>query len=432
MRINVASLDKIYELWCAVRVEDILTRLLGRPTAGGLGVSSRLLQGSHQPRTVVFPDGTKLHVQKTFFSLAGAEHKPDLAIEMVRQAPRVHATPTAFVFVLDAKYRLQWSREGQPGPVRDAVNAIHRYRDAIVVEDLHNHSVLRRVQGGAILYPNPNGAGREDAFFGEAVSAIALTPGSVGHLDQTVTELVQASALRLSRLGPAYPELPPAARAGTVLLVPLRYRDEQLTQIVGERWVHLPRRYNLSAHKPTHLAPYVGGSNGTFSWLVPILGWRVVAGSEIAARARFGGGRAGRDDEYHLIELGAPEQLSPPIRRERWVHRGPAFVPLEIFDLAESSFFLRGDRRHVNLLRMVHHVVSQLSNSPDGVVLLREPILLGNLWKGSLAIDGSGARWSVGEVSGQVALEELRRRPIESLVHPLCEALGARLTVSQG
>ena len=60
------------------------------------------------------------------------------------------------VFIFDAKYRLENSEMyvgtfGSPGPPVDAVNQLHRYRDAIVVStgaDRH-----RPVVRGAALFP---------------------------------------------------------------------------------------------------------------------------------------------------------------------------------------------------------------------------------------------------------------------------------------
>ncbi len=60
--------------------------------------------------------------------------------------------------VLDAKYRIETSEEyiqtiGMPGPPQDAVNVLHRYRDAILEHSDQNTQPKRVIVEGVALYP---------------------------------------------------------------------------------------------------------------------------------------------------------------------------------------------------------------------------------------------------------------------------------------
>jgi hypothetical protein len=77
------------------------------------------------------------------------DQKPDIVIR-VREAGQPD-----LIVVLDAKYRVDATddyrkQHGAPGPPIDAINALHRYRDAIVTE---SPSPVRPVVRCAALFP---------------------------------------------------------------------------------------------------------------------------------------------------------------------------------------------------------------------------------------------------------------------------------------
>jgi hypothetical protein len=77
------------------------------------------------------------------------DQKPDIVIRVREQ------TQPDVVIVLDAKYRVDATAEfraryGAPGPPIEAINALHRYRDAIVTKD---PGPVRPVVRCAALFP---------------------------------------------------------------------------------------------------------------------------------------------------------------------------------------------------------------------------------------------------------------------------------------
>ena len=175
---------------------------------------------------------------------------------------------------------------------------------------------------------------------------------------QWLSSLLHASAVRLDRLGPPYPVLPPPRRKGTVLVAPLKYGKLQLAQMFEQSWYH-PERSKLAAHRPTRFTAYERAEKtqtARITWLWQIVDWKLVDGRDIDSRAQFGDRLAGSGSCYWLINLAKPVRLEPEIKGYDREPRGPMFVPLEVFDLAESVFLLRGNPRHAELLRVLHYL----------------------------------------------------------------------------
>ncbi len=135
------DLHLLYEQWCYLWTVRTVAALLGRPlpaahllASDDEGLRVRLRRGhEHAVRWEV--EGA--HVVLTYnprFESAGLRvpQRPDILLEVRRRGrPPLRA-------VLDAKYRIDPSPEyraryGAPGPPEDALNTLHRYRDALGV-----------------------------------------------------------------------------------------------------------------------------------------------------------------------------------------------------------------------------------------------------------------------------------------------------------
>jgi len=434
VQMGLNDLWALYERWCAVRVEQELARLLGP----GVGTLDRPAGGRRGAGPgVVFADGTRLRAQAR--AKDGAAHTPDLVLELQRSAPG--GGRATFQIVLDAKYRLEWVG-GAARPPQDALNAIHRYRDALVRPGPAGS--LREVYGGVVLFPHPD----ERVYLREersawvdfdriGVGAVPLSPGQGDALQSWLTQVVRWSEVRLHGLGPPYPPLPPRPRSGVVLLSPLRYGDAQLEQALEEGWTYIraSRRrgvadhlHRLDVHRPSHLALVRGGDAQAIEWLWPIRGWERVDDHRIAAAARFGGGGAGRSPPYFRLELGPPERREPPLLGDERGLRGLRYVPLEVFDLADSVFLLRGDTRHAPLLRVLRHLRHGARVWPAGWTA-REPLHFDGRVLGELEASEAGLRWTVGEARGEAGLEDLQRRAIRAVYDELRALLEAEARV---
>lgn len=56
-------------------------------------------------------------------------------------------------YLFDAKYRIDGREQGVDVPPEDAINQMHRYRDAIYYRDYDANALKKEVIGGYILFP---------------------------------------------------------------------------------------------------------------------------------------------------------------------------------------------------------------------------------------------------------------------------------------
>jgi hypothetical protein len=239
---------------------------------------------------------------------------------------------------------------------------------------------------------------------------------------------VFASGVKLHRLGPGYPALPPAVRHGVVMIVPTPYKDEQVAQIMAEGWVHVPKRTALAQRKPTHVALYEGANNmhrGQIAQLLPIVQWRLVSGEAVRQKATFGRGQVGRKDYYYLVELdrAAAEVIHPPIPADGRGYRQPEFVPLEVIDAADSALMLRDGPALTEVLRVLSHLRRHLRQLPSVANHLQEPLQVQGRRLGSLTFDGEIVRWEVGVMQGVCSTEDAVDRTVSALFDPIAQAI---------
>ncbi len=192
---EVGQIHTLYEYWCYLTLVRLLSRMTGRSlllhrlfTLSDDGLQLRPVRC--RPLSFPLSDGSRLRL--VYNPRWGARallvpQQPDLLLSRFRPGvPPVH-------YVLDAKYRLDASpayvrRYGVPGPPTDALNDLHRYRDAL------SSYFTRRGKGtvaqALALYPYRDGeAGRfaesrlARALAEDGVGALPLLPGATEHLE---------------------------------------------------------------------------------------------------------------------------------------------------------------------------------------------------------------------------------------------------------
>ncbi|GBD01861.1 hypothetical protein HRbin18_01591 [bacterium HR18] len=195
LQFEVGQVHELYEYWCYLTLLRQLSRQTGCPISwqsllkeGATGLDLRLwrrrglsfpLPGGGRIRVVYNPrwSARKLLVPQ----------QPDLLLSCYRPGRcTVH-------YVLDAKYRVETSpgyvrRYGVPGPPAEALNDLHRYRDALSAYFMQRDGSY--VAQALVLYPYREGeagtfAGSRlaRAAFEEAVGALPLLPGFTVYLE---------------------------------------------------------------------------------------------------------------------------------------------------------------------------------------------------------------------------------------------------------
>ena len=111
------------------------------------------------------------------------EQRPDIVLRLTKEERGIKYT-----YLFDAKYRLQDKRiKGVDVPPVDAINQMHRYRDAIYYSQSGNMDLKREIIGGYVLYPgNVDKARFNTSYYHNSIErvnigAFPLKPGGKWH-----------------------------------------------------------------------------------------------------------------------------------------------------------------------------------------------------------------------------------------------------------
>lgn len=165
-KLAVKDLDVLYEYWSYLKVADIIREEFGSPRdlesffrIGQSGLAVQLKKGEGQKLT--FRSGSHRKVTLLYNpSFANQDttlipQKPDILIRLEDDGwPRIQ-------LVCDAKYRVDATEKyrqqfGTFGPPVDAINVLHRYRDAILEleqSEVQGENLKRSVVQAAALFP---------------------------------------------------------------------------------------------------------------------------------------------------------------------------------------------------------------------------------------------------------------------------------------
>ncbi len=170
-RLQTKDIATLYEIWCFIEVSHIVKEQLqdvevdhrNRMELSGLftwelgkGEHSRILfkKDNVQLAELVYnPKNTDKEDDNT--GLDGlvsptVPQKPDIVLQLTKNDLREGLKMT---YLFDAKYRIDGRQNGVDTPPNDAINQMHRYRDAIYFNDYEEEALKKEVIGGYILFP---------------------------------------------------------------------------------------------------------------------------------------------------------------------------------------------------------------------------------------------------------------------------------------
>lgn len=168
-RMETKDIATMYEIWCFIQVEKVVKELTGaeaeqhsRTEMSGL-FSYSLGKGEHS-KIIFKKDDVTLaelvynprHSDKDDVKGIGelesktVPQKPDIVLQLTKDDLQEGMKLT---YLFDAKYRLE--KDGSNDvPPDDAINQMHRYRDAIYYNNKHHDEKIKKeVIGGYILFP---------------------------------------------------------------------------------------------------------------------------------------------------------------------------------------------------------------------------------------------------------------------------------------
>ena len=172
-RLQTKDIATLYEIWCFIEVSHIVKAQLhlddedvehrNRMEMNGI-FSWELGKGEHS-RILFHKDGVELAELVYNSKNADTENDDvgmkDLVVPTVPQKPDIVLQLTKndlqqgmkMTYLFDAKYRIDGKDKGVDVPPEDAINQMHRYRDAIYYKDYEANALKKEVIGGYILFP---------------------------------------------------------------------------------------------------------------------------------------------------------------------------------------------------------------------------------------------------------------------------------------
>lgn len=170
--ISVRPICELYELWCFLKMRQMVADILGLEFSKDGDIEedpasvTNPFAGNGHEHTVIYhgADEVRLHYQHTYNRHSGTVHtattdnRPDITL-VIRKPDGFELT-----YLFDAKYRVDDDRQHDTdcnrfadSPPPDALNQMHRYRDAICHRDRPADDVPGRLSkeviGGYILFP---------------------------------------------------------------------------------------------------------------------------------------------------------------------------------------------------------------------------------------------------------------------------------------
>lgn len=172
-RLQTKDIATLYEIWCFIEVSHIVKAQLRLENEDvehrnrmemnsifswelGKGEHSRILfrkDGVELAELVYNPknaDTENDNVGMKDLVVSTVPQKPDIVLQLTKNDLQQGMKMT---YLFDAKYRIDGKDKGVDVPPEDAINQMHRYRDAIYYKDYDANALKKEVIGGYILFP---------------------------------------------------------------------------------------------------------------------------------------------------------------------------------------------------------------------------------------------------------------------------------------
>lgn len=171
-RLQSKDIATLYEIWCFIEVSHIVRDLLGikpeevehRNRMEMNGIFTWELGKGERSRILFKKDNIELaelvynpkHTDKENNNISmenlvvpTVAQKPDIVLQLVKHDLQKGMKMT---YLFDAKYRIEGRVNDVDTPPEDAINQMHRYRDAIYYKE-YTQELKKEVIGGYILFP---------------------------------------------------------------------------------------------------------------------------------------------------------------------------------------------------------------------------------------------------------------------------------------
>lgn len=216
--VDLSTMDvhDLYETWCFIQILKQVAALTENVKNIGTllqveeaGIRVRLRRGGHSAITYTGANKTIVVSYNPQYAGLTGNQRPDITLRIQ------HDGWPELVIVFDAKYRLDASEEYRKrfdtaGPPQDAINSLHRYRDAIVVDSV-GRGLLRPVVKGAALFPLSKNEAQEYtssrlsmALEVLGIGALPFLPNNTALVEEWLKSLLALSPEELAEPGPQF------------------------------------------------------------------------------------------------------------------------------------------------------------------------------------------------------------------------------------
>ena len=194
-KLETKDIAMLYEIWCFLKVKNIVSDLLGEKAYAqykGRKMTPQFVRdlnwGTHSEVTflrtednvelasVMYNAPVKEDDGKISSAIKGTttfttQQRPDIVLRLTKRQKEIQYT-----FLFDAKYRISDSHpDNMDIPPSDAIDQMHRYRDAIYYIEPANQKPKREVIGGYVLFPgNYTREEFENSHYYESIKAIGI------------------------------------------------------------------------------------------------------------------------------------------------------------------------------------------------------------------------------------------------------------------
>ena len=194
-KLETKDISMLYEIWCFLKVKGIVSDLLGGKAVAqykGKSLTPQFIRdlnwGTHSEviflrtednvelASVMYNAPVKEEDGKITSAIAGTttfttKQRPDIVLRLTKRQRDIQYT-----FLFDAKYRISDTHpDDMDIPPSDAIDQMHRYRDAIYYIDPSNQKPKREVIGGYVLFPgNYTRKELENSHYYQSTKAIGI------------------------------------------------------------------------------------------------------------------------------------------------------------------------------------------------------------------------------------------------------------------
>lgn len=205
-KMSVKDVARLYEYWTYLKLGQILSKKyiplhqdVIQVKQDGLYVT--LDESKTAKRTFKHPETDEvieLYFQKRNSGLPTVTQKPDTMLAIEKKGKSYQ-----YQYIFDAKYRIDFAEKahykrkyGTPGPMEEDINTMHRYRDALVVEQ--EGPFERTAYGAYVLFPWNQEEAYENHPFYKSIEKVNIggfpfLPNATRLVEQFLDHLIEKS-----------------------------------------------------------------------------------------------------------------------------------------------------------------------------------------------------------------------------------------------